>query len=203
MAERLPDDHDTAIVVAHEIYGVNEHIAGVAQALRRYRCDVFAPDLRPAPTAYTRDQESQAYQDFMLQLGVEGMGQALRRYVRELRGGYRRVQCVGFSVGATAAWLAAGAGVLDGTVCFYGSRIRDHLDARPAGGCLVVIAEREASFSGRVLADRLADRDEVVTRLYDCAHGFCDPGNPHYSAEHSQEAWSQAVDFLGLSAVGE
>ncbi|WP_411079787.1 dienelactone hydrolase family protein [Streptomyces sp. cmx-18-6] len=191
--------HDTALVVAHEIFGVNDHITVVADALRRYRCDVFTPDFRPVPKAFGRAEEPAAYEDFMRNLGVEPMGRALARYAAELRPRYRRVLGVGYSVGATATWLAAGTGALDRTVCFYGSRIRDHLDVQPHGGCLLVIAEHEVSFSGAEFAARVAGRPGVTAELHACEHGFCDPDSPHHSPEHSAAAWRSAVDFLGLS----
>ncbi|MFJ8043957.1 dienelactone hydrolase family protein [Kitasatospora sp. NPDC096147] len=202
MADQPSGHHDTAVVVAHEIFGVNAHVASVAAALRRHRCDVFAPDFRPEPKAFGRAEEQLAYQDFTAQLGVERMGLALARYADGLRGRYRRVLCVGYSVGATAAWLAAGAGAFDRTVCCYGSRIRDHLDVSPRGGCLLVVAEHEASFSGREFAAKLAGRQDLTAELYPCTHGFCDPGNPHYAPEHARAAWRSAVAFLELSGGG-
>ncbi|MEU6484932.1 dienelactone hydrolase family protein [Streptomyces sp. NPDC046887] len=209
MAEQFTGDHGIAVVVAHEIHGVNEHIAGVARALRRYPCDVHTPDfrpeaIRPGPTGHTGQTgqtavtERRAYQDFMRHLGVEGMARALAGYAEGLRSRYRAVYCVGYSVGATAAWLAAEPGVLDRTVCFYGSRIRDHIDLPPRSGCLVVVAEQEASFSGGTLAEKLVHRGDAAVELYPCAHGFCDPGNPHYSPQHSAAAWESAVGFLGF-----
>ncbi|QSY49537.1 MULTISPECIES: dienelactone hydrolase family protein [Streptomyces] len=191
--------HDTAVVVAHEIYGVNDHIIGVARMLRPYRCDVFTPSFLPSGFVYPREDERQAYREFMRSPGVMSMSQALVQFTGGLRERYRRVLCIGFSVGATSAWLASGAGAVDKTVCFYGSRIRDHLDVQPAAPCLVVFAAQEPSFSAPAVAEKLAGRRDVMTEIYPCRHGFCDPGSPHYSAEHAHQAWESATRFLGLS----
>ncbi|MDI3405291.1 dienelactone hydrolase family protein [Streptomyces cavernicola] len=199
--------HDTAVVVAHEIYGVNAHIRGVAAALQAYRCDVFTPSFLPSDTVYARAEEALAYREFRRDPGVRAMGGALARFaagLRERHGGrgYRRVLCVGFSVGATAAWLASGTGALDRAVCFYGSRIRDHLDVEPAAPCLVVLAEHEPGFSGPALARALAGRRGVTTAVHPCRHGFCDPGSPAHSTEHAGRAWDSAVRFLDLEPSG-
>ncbi|WP_051830674.1 dienelactone hydrolase family protein [Streptomyces violens] len=198
-SQPLGDHHDTAVVVAHEIYGVNDHIAGVAKLLHRYRCDVFTPSFLPSGVVYSRDDEPRAYREFMRAPGVLNMSDTLVQFTEGLRGRYRRVLCIGFSVGATSAWLASSTGAVDGAVCFYGSRIRDHLDAQPAAPCLVVFAEQETGFSAPAVAERLAGRRNVVTEVYPCSHGFCDPGSPHYSAEHGHQAWHSATRFLGLS----
>ncbi|MCA6091834.1 dienelactone hydrolase family protein [Streptomyces sp. SCA3-4] len=201
MTSRSPGDHsrDTAVVVAHEIYGVNDHIIGVASMLRSYRCDVFTPSFLPSGLVYPREDERQAYREFMRDPGVMSMSRSLVQFAGSLRERYGRVLCIGFSVGATSAWLASGTGAVDKTVCFYGSRIRDHLDVQPAAPCLVVFAEQEPSFSAPAVAEKLAGRRDVVTEIYPSRHGFCDPGSPHYSAEHGPQAWESAIRFLGLS----
>lgn len=187
------------MVVAHEIYGVNDHVIGVAKMLGPYQCDVFTPSFLPSDAVYPREDELRAYKAFVRSPGVMSMSDALTRYAEGLRERYRRVLCIGFSVGATSAWLASGTGVVDRTVCFYGSRIRDHLDVQPTAPCLVVFAEQEPSFSVPAVAERLAARRNVVTEVYPCRHGFCDSGSPNYSAEYGDQAWNAAIRFLGLS----
>ncbi|MET7520133.1 dienelactone hydrolase family protein [Streptomyces sp. NPDC005480] len=191
--------HDTAVVIAHEIYGVNDHIAGVAKALEPYQCDVFTPSFLPSGAVYPREEESRAYSEFMRAPGVTRMSEALTKFTEGLRERYRRVLCIGFSVGATSAWLTSGTGAVDKAVCIYGSRIRDHLDVQPAAPCLVVFAEQEPSYSVPAVAERLAAHADVATEIYPCSHGFCDPGSPNYSAEHSHQAWNSTTRFLGLS----
>jgi dienelactone hydrolase len=191
--------HDTAVVVAHEIYGVNDHIEGVARRLRSFDCDVFTPGFLPSGVAQPREDEAAAYREFMRTTGVATMAKELTHFLEGLRPRYRKVFCVGFSVGATSAWLASGTGVLDGTVCFYGSRIRDHLEIRPTAPCLLVFAEHEPGFSAPEVAERLRGRMNVTIEVYPCHHGFCDPYSPNHSAAHGQRAWEAALRFLGLA----
>jgi dienelactone hydrolase len=198
MTRQSPEDsgHDTAVVVAHEIYGVNDHIEGVARMLPSLPCDVFTPSFLPSGTVYGRENEALAYREFMQTTGVVTMAKALTHFIEGLRPRYRKVFCIGFSVGATSAWLASEAGVLDGTVCFYGSRIRDYPEIRPTDPCLLIFAEDEPGFSVPEVAERLRGRTHVAIETYPCRHGFCDPYSPHYCAEHGQRAWDAAIRFL-------
>ncbi|WP_190108401.1 hypothetical protein [Streptomyces cinnamoneus] len=72
--------HDTAVVVAHEIYGVNDHIIGVARMLRPYRCDVLTPSFLPLGLVHPREDERQAYRKLMPAPGVMSMSQALVQF---------------------------------------------------------------------------------------------------------------------------
>jgi dienelactone hydrolase len=191
--------HETAVVVVHEIYGVNAHIEGVANALRAYRCDVFTPSFLPADAVFSADDETRAYRDFLREPGLERMAEALVRFIGDLRPDYRRVLCVGFSVGATCTWLASATAELDGAVCFYGSRIRDHAQLRPAAPCLLLFAEREPGFSVPEVAAALRHRRGVTVETYACGHGFCNPGSLSYDPVRARRAWESAVRFLRLS----
>jgi dienelactone hydrolase len=200
MKRQSPQDpgHDTAVVVAHEIYGVNDHIEDVARKLRSVPCDVFTPSFLPLRIVHPREDETRAYREFMQTIGVAGMAEALASFCEGLRSRYRKVLCIGFSVGATSAWLASGTGALDGAVCFYGSRIRDHLEVRPTAPCLLIFAEHEPGFSVADIAERLKGRTHVALEVYPSEHGFCDPYGPHYSAENGRLSWDAATRFLGL-----
>jgi dienelactone hydrolase len=190
--------HETAIVVAHEIYGVNSHIDGVAAMLRTHSCDVFTPSLLPDGIVYSRAEEALAYRRFTQNPGLERMAQALSRGIEALRPRYRRVLAIGFSVGATSTWLASATAPLDAAVCFYGSRIRDHLEVRPAAPCLLLFAEQEPAFSASEVAQQLRHRQGVTVETYPCSHGFSDPAGPAYSPEHARRAWEQTTRFLRL-----
>ena len=56
---------------------------------------------------------------------------AIVSLLAELRAKYGTLILIGYSVGATLAWLAARSGLCDGAVCHYGSRIRQYCDAAP------------------------------------------------------------------------
>ena len=193
------DQRGTALVVAHEVLGPNEHGERVAARFRRGGCTVLTPNFLTDGEVYRSTDEKAAYASFTATLGVTGMADALESYARELRADYERVVCLGFSVGATAAWLASATGVFDAVACFYGSRIRDHADILPLCSCLAVFAAHEASFDPRALVERLSGRQHVTVELYDCRHGFCDEDSVHHDAEASRLAFRNAARMLGLT----
>lgn len=59
---------------------------------------------------------------------------------------YETLIVVGYSVGATLAWLSAASGLCDGVVCYYGSRIRQYLHLAPLCPTLVIVARYEPAF---------------------------------------------------------
>lgn len=185
-------------MVVHEIYGVNAHITATAEALRAYPCDVFTPNFLPMGAVFAHGDEAQAYREFVRNLGLERMAHELSRFIHRLRPRYRRVLCVGFSVGATSAWLASAATPLDGVVCFYGSRIRDHLEVQQTAPCLLLFAEGEPGFSVPEVAQELRHRPYITVTTYPCRHGFCNPDSPAYDSEHSLQAWETMIRFLRL-----
>ena len=63
---------------------------------------------------------------------------------------------------------------------YYGSRIRDHLQLRPAGDLRLIFAEREASFEPAPLAARLVAAGYDARVLPDTAHGFLNPLSPGF-----------------------
>lgn len=188
----------TAVVVAHEIFGPNAHTARVAERFRQHNCAVFTPNFLPGNRIYQADQAKLAHEAFTRSLGVRKMSEALQRFTATLRDTYERVVCVGFSVGATAAWLISASGTVDAVVCVYGSRIREHTTVAPGCPSLLIFATDEASFYPRELADQLKGTDNVTVDLYECQHGFCDEDNPNYAAAESERAMQSAVEFLKL-----
>lgn len=198
------NDLRTAVVIVHEIFGLNAHIERVRERLDRYGCDVFAPHLLgSAERSFDRADEGAAYPSFMRAGGVAAMSRRLISFAESLRGRYDRVGALGFSVGATSAWIAAGTGVFDAVVCCYGSRIRDVTDLPVACPCLLLFAAHEPSFDPRNVVERVADRESVTAYVYDHGHGFCDRDSPNYDADAAEHALKWAIRFLGLAGDGE
>ncbi|MFP5259787.1 MAG: dienelactone hydrolase family protein [Acidobacteriota bacterium] len=99
--------------------------------------------------------------------------------------GGEAVTLVGFSVGATAAWLfAAGQHCHSDSrlVLFYGSRIRKYLDLRPRCRVQAIFAEHEAAFHPKDIAGRIAAENVAVHIEPGAAHGFINALSPGYDA---------------------
>jgi dienelactone hydrolase len=188
----------TALLIAHEIWGVNGHIAAVADHFRATTGhEVVAPSYLPEGMLTGEDPEEVAYRSFMESLGIDGMAAQLAAAAEQLHQDYTQVYCLGFSVGATATWIAARSGHLDAAVCIYGSRIRDHLTPGPLARTLVVMAEEEASFRPRDLLPQLAASPHVTAMVVDgTAHGYCNPVHLRYNAAAAEHTYAIVTGFL-------
>ncbi|MBB5960132.1 dienelactone hydrolase [Saccharothrix tamanrassetensis] len=183
----------TALVVAHEIFGPDKHIQRMAEAVRHPEWTVSTPNFLPGNEVFPLEQEERAYRRFTGELGVVAMAEALAEHAAGLRTDHHRVLCLGFSVGATAAWLAAAA--FDSIVCVYGSRIRDYTGHRPRCPCLLVFAEQEPGSTPGEVVGGLAG-PTVAVELYEARHGFCNEDSPHHHAVHSASVVRSARRFF-------
>lgn len=95
-----------AVVVLHEIYGVNAFIQDVCRQYQGEGFDVYCPELLGAGNVFPYEREKGAYGFFMEHVGF-GIYKEIKGLVSELKSKYRRVFIAGFSVGAALAWRCA------------------------------------------------------------------------------------------------
>jgi dienelactone hydrolase len=189
--------NDSLVCVLHEIYGINDHIVATCEEYFRKGYDVLCPDMIGLDRPFAYDEEEKAYGHFMGNVGFASAAKAVEGLLRKQRGKYRRIILVGYSVGATVAWLCAGEeGLCDAVVCHYGSRIRDHADLAVTCRALLLFAAGEKSFDARRLARQL-ESGMVDAHVLEGKHGFCDRFSPNYR-EHASRAAEKLIDeFLG------
>ena len=188
-------DSRTALIVLHEIYGVNRHISGVCERYRAVGYDVYCPDLLGTAGPFPYEREEEAYGFFMDRVGF-GAYSTVNDVARGIRHRYDRVFLMGFSVGATLAWICANSGRYDGAVCCYGSRIRDHLHAAPRCPALVLFARREKAFDPENVVGKLSVMPGVRCEIFDAGHGFCDPFSRSFDRLAAECADAAACGFL-------
>lgn len=95
---------------------------------------------------------------------------------------------IGFSVGATSAWLhATHASCNPKSIVhlIYGSRIRDHLGRTPKCDVSAIFAEHEASFMPSELIEKLRVIGVQAEIICGTSHGFMNPNHPKYDPIHS------------------
>src|SRR6476660_2025552 len=92
---------DTAIIVLHEIYGVNQHMQYICKLLSEYDFDVFCPNLLEQEMAFDYSEEEKAYHNFMEDVGFEDTLVKIKSLLLGIREKYKNVYLIGFSVGAT------------------------------------------------------------------------------------------------------
>lgn len=198
----VPADRIVLIIV-HEIWGVNDHIRSAARHFgERLGCSVITPSYLMSPFPPEDADEGDAYRSFQETVGIGGMTDRLIHDCDRLRSHFDTVLALGFSVGATAAWLAACQGAVDGAACLYGSRIREHTESSPLSPALVLMAEQETAFDPRIVTTALARLPRVIAGVYDgVRHGFCNPASPVYDASGQLAAYREVAAFFELLAA--
>ncbi len=184
---------EDAVILLHEIYGVNGHMLDTAAWLAAQGLAVYCPDLLGAVYGY--DREAAAYEHYM-RVGFAAAAEEVAALAGRLAGHHRRLYLVGYSAGATVAWLLTGRDGFAGAVGYYGSRIRDFPDLTPACPVLLFFPCREEAFSVPALAEKLAAKDGVRVRVLPGRHGFADRRSLRYDAAAAREADAMTVAFL-------
>jgi dienelactone hydrolase len=186
-----------AVVVLHEIYGVNRHIAEVSRRFSDSGFDVFAPDMLNTDRVFGNSEEEAAYSNFISNIGFTGASDMIIGFLHEIRSRYDSIYIVGYSAGATVAWICSREHDLcDGVVGFYGSRIRDYLEIVPACPVLLFFPEKEGSFEVDNVINVLSNKDNVCTEKFCGRHGFADPFSRNYNEESYAEAYKRLIEFI-------
>lgn len=191
---KLLSDNENAVVVLHEIYGVNAHIKKMCNIYHHSGFDVFCPDFLNRELPFTYEQHEDAYNYFTNHCGFNTS--KVIDLTTELRASYKKIIIVGFSVGGTLAWLSASKKICDGVVSFYGSRIRDYTDHAPDCPILVIQAKHEEAYDPVLLKNKLSKYPMVSFRLFDGQHGFCDAFSKAYNQTASDEALALSHEFI-------
>ncbi|QCR34298.1 dienelactone hydrolase family protein [Lysinibacillus sp. SGAir0095] len=191
----------TAIVVLHEIYGINQHIREVCGRLSNIGYDVICPNLLDRDEPYNYEEEEMAYKNFV-NIGFSPIVENTRSILMQLRHKYQMLYVIGYSVGATIAWLCGTEkGLVDAFVAYYGSRIRDYLDKQPQCPSLLLFPSEEMSFNVEELICNLRENGNVEVRKYEGLHGFADPQNKNYSELLSKQAFEDTIKFFSTLSL--
>lgn len=201
---------DTLIVVLHEIYGINDHIAGVCKTLADSGYDVICPDLLDGKPAFDYSKKEEAYRYFMNFVGLEAAAKRVTFLLRQEEVSYKHVFMLGYSVGATVAWLSGvysvkgdesfhfGGSLINcsGMICYYGSRIRDYTEVSLKCPALLIFAEEEKSFEPVELQKDLTHMERTEVHILAGKHGFADPYSENYSETSAREAETLVDNFI-------
>jgi len=187
---------DTAVVVLHEIYGINNHIINVCEDLSNYKFDVIAPNMLNRTDSFHYDQECIAYNHFMNHIGFERAVNQIKPILCSLRLQYKKIYIIGYSVGATIAWLCSETGFCDAVIGFYGSRIRNYIEIVPKCPVLLLYPSQEESFEVSGLISILSEKENVEVKMISGKHGFADSFSKNYNEKSFIEAHTELVSFI-------
>ncbi|PKG22852.1 dienelactone hydrolase family protein [Niallia nealsonii] len=186
---------DTIIIVIHEIYGINQHMQSFCELLSTYSFDVICPDLLERGASFDYSQEEVAYHNFTENIGFADICHKIKDIVSAVKNEYQKIFIVGFSVGATVAWLCSEEDCVDGIVGYYGSRIRNYAELTPKCPSILFFPQEEQSFNVDELISVL-DKKNIEIHKFNGKHGFSDSYSPKYNVISAQKAFSKMVDFI-------
>ncbi|TWT25839.1 dienelactone hydrolase family protein [Planomicrobium sp. CPCC 101110] len=189
--------HPSAVILLHEIYGLNGHMRYYEKRFSEMGLHVFCPDLLNREQSFSYSEEKQAYRHFTQNVGFEKAAQQVSELIDELSKHHERIYLIGFSAGATIAWLCSVKQEVTGIVGYYGSRIRDYLEISPACPALLFFAEHEPSSSTASLSEQLSKRN-IETIVFEAGHGYSDPYSKGYDEEKSTDSFRRAARFLNM-----
>lgn len=186
---------DTVIIVVHEIYGINQHMKNICKSLSEHDFDVICPNLLERETPFDYSQEEIAYRNFMENVGFTNASHKIKSLLLDIKDKYKKVFIIGFSVGATIAWLCSEEKFIDGIVGYYGSRIRNYIEMSPQCPTMLFFPQEEQSFNVDELIPTL-DKKNIEIYKFKGEHGFSDSYSPKYNVESAQKTFKEMVNFF-------
>ncbi len=192
LSVELKQNSSRCIVLLHEIYGINQHMQYYAKLFFKQKYDVYIPNLLNRDRPFLYEEEEKAYHYFMESIGFEHAYQQVRALVDDLSKKYKEVHVIGFSVGATVAWLCSNHENVHRVVGFYGSRIRQYINLIPKCDTVLIYGEHEKSFDPKDLKRNLSHYSNVLVKIVEGGHGFADP----YSTKFNKHSFDRILAYL-------
>ncbi|WP_286170334.1 dienelactone hydrolase family protein [Halocella sp. SP3-1] len=191
------NNSNVCVVVLHEIYGVNQHIKTMCKYLADYEFDVLCPNLLQTDDYYDYTDEKSAYHNFKENIGFSVAEKKIKKLLSKIRDKYKFIILVGFSIGATIAWLCSNDEyICDLIIGYYGSRIRDYTEVTPKCPVMLFFPKREKSFNIDNLIEQLKDNRSIIVRQFQADHGFSDPYSDKYCKDSAKKAEQEMIEFI-------
>src|SRR5215469_13165775 len=223
LARPAADPAPTGVIVAHELFGVNPDIRGVADDLARAGYLSIAPEFyhRDAAPGRWLERDDTGRQEGFGYLHRLRRDQALADVAASLQWlrsepGIERVAVVGFSAGGHLSYLAACRLPISRTAVLYGgwlpgtdiplSRPTPTLDLTPGitGRILYLVGEDDALIDAGQreqirTALAAAGVDHELVSYPGVGHAFFWPGTPSFNRKARDDAWRRIVELLASS----
>jgi len=195
MVFKINKKSDKLIIVVHEIYGINQHMVDLCKVFSEQNFDIICPNLLEQDIPFDYPQEEKAYRNFMDNVGFTNALHKVKKLLLTIQDEYSRIFIIGFSVGATIAWLCSEEDCVDGIVGYYGSRIRDYVNIYPKCPVLLFFPKVEKSFNVDELISTL-DKPNINVHICRGEHGFSDPYTSKYNEELAQDTFRKTLYFF-------
>lgn len=162
-------------IIATDIHGVTTEIRALFAPIASEAIFVSPWDTAACP--FTNEQEAVAA--FISQHGFASYAAKIAAAADQAP-----AYIIGFSVGATAAWLysaSAACNPLSKASLFYGSRIRDYCSLVPKCNITAIFAEIEPSFAPQQLIGNIASKQVGALVEPGTSHGFMNPRSANFA----------------------
>jgi len=190
--------NNSVIIVLHEIYGINQHIKMVCEKFSMAGYDIICPNLIDLNQPFNYNLQDEAYQHFINKIGFDLASKQVNQLIVQARKQYKYVFLLGYSIGATIAWLCSSEdNMCDGIIGYYGSRIRDYMNITPKCPVLLIFPSEEKSFEVKELVISLK-KWNIDVHILRGKHGFSDPFSKNYCTPSFEEAEILVDSFLRI-----
>jgi carboxymethylenebutenolidase len=197
-----------AVLVIHEVFGLNDHIKSIADRIALEGYNALAPNLfvrapEPPPTG-SADMEAirKAANSIPVEAAIKDM-QAGLDYLKTIKNVRSRFASVGFCMGGGFSYqLATHTKDLSGAVIFYG---RTPIELVPQVSCPLLCSfgaldqsippEKVKEFEDAL---KKAGKEADIKVYTGAKHGFFNDTRPEaYNAEAAADAWQRSLRFFG------
>ncbi len=204
-----------AIVVLHEVFGVNEDLRSTCDELGDAGFTAICPELFWRQQDHVDlsvgaqadwEQGMALYEAFDIDAGVRDV-EATVAAVRRLPETSARVGVMGFCLGGLLTFLAAARTRLDAGVAFHGARTEEYLEEVPdIDGPLQMHLAGEDEFMSkeaqRSIAVALSSSPGCEVFSYPgCHHAFSRHGGMHFDAHAARQSRDRALEFFNRNLV--
>lgn len=191
------------MVVAQEIFGVNNHIRNVCDRLAETGYVAVAPALfdrfvRNFESGYSPDEVANA-RKYLGNIDWDAMMRDVAAAADDVRSA-GPVGVVGFCMGGTVAFLSATR--LDGisaAVCYYGGQIVRFADEKAKCPVQMHFGEQDTHIPMSDVESIKARQPQAEVYIYPAGHGFhCDERGSFHDAS-AKIAWERSLSFLAAN----
>lgn len=205
-------DDAPAVVVLHEVFGVNADMRQTCDDLAQAGFLAVCPDLfwqiEPGLDLDPRSEADIAkayalYAAFDRDVGVRDIAETVR--AAAVAGSTGKVGLMGFCLGGLMAYLAAARGPIDAVVAYHGGDTEKYLDEAPAinAPMLMHLAEKDEFISpaaqDAIRAALVHNRDVEIHIYPGCNHAFSRHGGDHFDAAAAELSRRRSLDFLAIN----
>lgn len=208
-----PGGTGPAVVLIQEIFGVNDHIRGVADQYALDGYVVLAPDIfwraeKGVQLGYSEQDIERGFQ-LMNQCTLPVMADDLAAASTALRARPEtkgKIASLGYCMGGTLSYLLAARAAVDVAVCYYGGGTQNLLDQAAQVQCPILFHFGEADThipADAVESIRAAFSEHPAATFYTypgAGHGFNCWARPAYAQNASALAHGRTLEFLATHA---